>query len=153
MPEVRSRRRTGSIWATPGGSPWATIDSAGARLLTGDPPHGAEPGRQRRARGLEDRPRRHRRQPATASTLKEAVPAPPGLGPVALRTAEAVPPAHLLQVGSARLSGREPALELSQGPGIILHGPGTLPVGATVVKGIPPFCKMLGRLSFLSHQG
>lgn len=26
MREVRSRRRTGSRWVTPGGSPWATID-------------------------------------------------------------------------------------------------------------------------------
>ncbi len=26
MREVRSRHRTGSIWVTPGGSPWATID-------------------------------------------------------------------------------------------------------------------------------
>src|SRR5881409_511750 len=26
MREARSRRRTGSIWVTPGGSPWATID-------------------------------------------------------------------------------------------------------------------------------
>src|SRR3990167_3022040 len=27
MREIRSRRRTGSLWVTPGGSPWATIDS------------------------------------------------------------------------------------------------------------------------------
>ena len=27
MKEVRSRRHTGSIWATPSGSPWATVDT------------------------------------------------------------------------------------------------------------------------------
>jgi hypothetical protein len=26
MKEVRSRRHAGSIWATPSGSPWATVD-------------------------------------------------------------------------------------------------------------------------------
>ena len=30
MREVRSRRRTGSIWAASGGSPWATVDTAEA---------------------------------------------------------------------------------------------------------------------------
>jgi hypothetical protein len=30
MWQVRSRRRTGSIWATLSGSPWATLDTASA---------------------------------------------------------------------------------------------------------------------------
>lgn len=38
MREVRSRRRTGSLWVTPGGSPWATIDKALPRDGAATPP-------------------------------------------------------------------------------------------------------------------
>ena len=97
-------------------------DGARHRLLAGDPPHGAEPCRQRRPGVLEDRPGRHRRLAATGGTLKEP-PHGARLGPAALRTVEPVRPPQLHQVGAAGVRRREAALEFVEGPRIIFHRP------------------------------
>ena len=88
-------------------------------LLRGEHPAGREPDRQRRARPVEDRARRHRGPPATAGALIPAIAQPPAARMTAVRAGEAVRPAQPVQVIQAVRIGTEPGLELARGPGVM----------------------------------
>jgi len=98
---------------------------ADPRFLVRDPPHRAEPRRQRRAGVLKDRTGRDRGLMPTGRTVPQPTSSgrPRLLAPTA-RAPKSVGPAHLSQVPAARLVGREPPVEFAEIPRKILHGPG-----------------------------
>src|SRR5262249_4184586 len=101
-------------------------------LLGGEQPAGGEPHRQRRARAIEDRARRHRSAPMTPSALIPAITEPPAPRVSAGRAGETTRPAHPVQVVQAVCISAEPGLELASRPRVmgadtrLLHTPSLL---------------------------
>jgi len=88
-------------------------------LLAGHQPRRREPRRQRRARAVEDRSRRHRGLTATHGALPTtAAQSPAGTTDTAC-AAESVRPAQPLQVVDARVIVREPRQQLAVGARIV----------------------------------
>ena len=90
-----------------------------AVFLGGEQPAGGEPHRQRRARAVEDRARRHRGAPMAARALTSAITQLPAPGMTAGRAGETTRPAHPVQVVQAVCIGAEPGLELASRPRVM----------------------------------
>ena len=118
MREVRSRHRTGSIWATLGGSPWATIDMAAGWDDRGR--HGHDAGRRGRLGSL----MRHILAPGAIPALTGGVvdPAPPALLVASAGRVEGGPPGPVGAVARAvAVAAIADAAEGKQSPTV---GPG-----------------------------
>src|SRR6266849_4843489 len=108
---------------------------ARTRLLAGDDPHGAKLHGQRGPGILKDGAGRHRGLSATGGTLEQQAPHWPRFRAPTVRTAEAVWPSQLNEVGAARLLRAEPGLEFGLCPRIIAHRPGHYILGSPESSG------------------
>src|SRR5271166_2141264 len=88
-------------------------------LRGGEQPTGVEPDRQRRARLVEDRARRHRGPPAAAAALDPAISQPPASGMPTPRANEPARPTQPLQVVKTVLVGAEPRQKLTGRPRVV----------------------------------
>src|SRR5664279_2578762 len=89
--------------------------------MTGHPPHGTKPDRQRRPRILENRSCRYRYLIAATRTLPEPRSERPSFGVIAARTPKPFWPAQAEQILSAGLLAAKPRFEFRKSPGIVLH--------------------------------
>src|ERR1035441_10588824 len=119
-----------------------TLQRYGAHpvLLAGQPPHGAKPHSQWRARRLKHRARGHRNLIAAAGALNTARLLRPALAGFTSRTTESVRPAKIEQILPASLLRAEAPLKLQKRPRIILfHGPEHYRLGLPESNGYPVF--------------
>ena len=110
---------------------------ARARLLAGDPPHGAEPCAQRGPGILKDRASGDRGLPAAARALEQRRPHEPRLPLPARRAAEPVRPAQLNETRPTRVLGPEAGLEVGERPRIVFHKPEHYRLWLPESKGYP----------------
>src|ERR1019366_2591106 len=89
-------------------------------FLTGHPPHGTKPDRQRGSRILKNRPRRHRDLMPATGTLPASRSQRPRFGLAAARTAKPFWPAQAEQIVPAVLLAAESSFEFRQCPRIVL---------------------------------
>lgn len=94
---------------------------AGAIVLRGHPPHGAELHRQRSSRVLENCPRRHRSLRAAGRAFQQHASDRPCLAATALRTAKASRLTQRRQILCTRCFGRETRFRLKQVSWILFH--------------------------------
>src|SRR5229473_634897 len=121
-PQLVQPRPRGRVAAQPQQA--LRVHGAHPRLRRGDPPHRPKPGRQGRARVLEESTGRDRRLVAAGGTVPQpAGPHRPGFRVLAPRTPEALRPPELGEIPPARLVGGELPLEFGQISRILLHGP------------------------------
>src|SRR5208337_2045698 len=100
-------------------------ERADAVLLARHEPHGHEPGPQRLARALENRPRGERRTRVTAAAAKQFVRhRPRRAAHAAMRANEALRPAHASNVLPTRLIVSEPLVDLLERARVIDTGYG-----------------------------
>src|ERR1019366_7632991 len=89
-------------------------------FLTGHPPHGTKPDRQRGSRILKNRPRRHRDLMPATGTLPASRSQRPRFGLAAARTAKPFWPAQAELIVPAVLLAAESSFEFRQCPRIVL---------------------------------
>src|SRR5664279_1944093 len=96
--------------------------------MTGHPPHGTKPDRQRCPRILENRSCRYRHLIPATRTLPDPRSERPSFGVIAARTPKPFWPAQAEQILSAGLLAAKPRFEFRKSPGIALHHlfPGSL---------------------------
>src|SRR5208283_2133488 len=100
-------------------------ERADAVLLARHEPHGHEPGPQRLARALENRPRGERRARVTAAAAKQFVRhRPRRAAHAAMRADEALRPAHTSDVLPTRLIVSEPLVDLLERARVVDTGYG-----------------------------
>src|SRR6266511_1520453 len=95
-----------------------------AVLLRGEHPAGREPHGERRSPAIEEGPCRHRGPATAGGTLVAAIGDRPSASVTAPRADEALGPPQPVQVVQAVGVGREPGLELPDGPRVVPARPG-----------------------------
>src|SRR6266511_195405 len=95
-----------------------------AVLLRGEHPAGREPHGERRSPAIEEVPCRHRGPATAGGTLVAAIGDRPSASVTAPRADEALGPPQPVQVVQAVGVGREPGLELPDGPRVVPARPG-----------------------------